>query len=143
MNMAKKQNSFSSTKRDRNGENVPAIAGVEINEIRMYSIEGKMYLPETDLPKLEYRLKAKNFIAERFTGMTDSYGIPIFEGDVIYQEYWLENMKLDMWHLSAGMKNWDVLLHDAVIRMGSQNMMIPMTEMVMLRCYVNGSRKRP
>ena len=56
MNMAKKQNSFSSTKRDRNGENVPAIAGVEINEIRMYSIEGKMYLPETDLPKLEYRL---------------------------------------------------------------------------------------
>lgn len=44
MNMAKKQNSFSSTKRDRNGENVPAIAGVEINEIRMYSIEGKMYL---------------------------------------------------------------------------------------------------
>ena len=38
MNMAKKQNSFSSTKRDRNGENVPAIAGVEINEIRMYSI---------------------------------------------------------------------------------------------------------
>ena len=25
MNMAKKQNSFSSTKRDRNGENVPAI----------------------------------------------------------------------------------------------------------------------
>ena len=72
MNMAKKQNSFSSTKGDRNGENVPAIAGVEINEIRMYSIEGKMYLPETDLPKLEYRLKAKNFIAERFTGMTDS-----------------------------------------------------------------------
>ena len=45
MNMAKKQNSFSSTKRDRNGENVPAIAGVEINEIRMYSIERKMYLP--------------------------------------------------------------------------------------------------
>ena len=38
----------------------------------MYSIERKMYLPETDLPKLEYRLKAKNFIAERFTGMTDS-----------------------------------------------------------------------
>ena len=36
MNMAKKQNSFSSTKRDRNGETVPAIAGVEINEIRMY-----------------------------------------------------------------------------------------------------------
>ena len=34
MNMAKKQNSFSSTKRDRNGETVPAIAGVEINEIR-------------------------------------------------------------------------------------------------------------
>lgn len=98
MNMAKKQNSFSSTKRDRNGETVPAIAGVEINEIRMYSIEGKMYLPETDLPKLEYRLKAKNFIAERFTGMTDSYGIPIFEGDVIYQEYWLENMKLDHSH---------------------------------------------
>ena len=30
MNMAKKQNSFSSTKRDRNGETVPAIAGVEI-----------------------------------------------------------------------------------------------------------------
>ena len=143
MNMAKKQNSFSSTKRDRNGENVPAIAGVEINEIRMYSIEGKMYLPETDLPKLEYRLKAKNFIAERFTGMTDSYGIPIFEGDVIYQEYWLENMKLDMWHFVCWMKNWDVLSHDAVIRMGSQNMMIPMTEMVMLRCYVNGSRKRP
>ena len=117
MNMAKKQNSFSSTKRDRNGENVPAIAGVEINEIRMYSIEGKMYLPETDLPKLEYRLKAKNFIAERFTGMTDSYGIPIFEGDVIYQEYWLENMKLDMWHFVC----WDEKLGCFIARCCNQD----------------------
>ena len=57
MNMAKKQNSFSSTKRDRNGETVPAIAGVEINEIRMYSIEGKMYLPETDLRNTGLRRK--------------------------------------------------------------------------------------
>ena len=117
MNMAKKQNSFSSTKRDRNGENVPAIAGVEINEIRMYSIERKMYLPETDLPKLEYRLKAKNFIAERFTGMTDSYGIPIFEGDVIYQEYWLENMKLDMWHFVC----WDEKLGCFIARCCNQD----------------------
>ena len=117
MNMAKKQNSFSSTKRDRNGETVPAIAGVEINEIRMYSIEGKMYLPETDLPKLEYRLKAKNFIAERFTGMTDSYGIPIFEGDVMYQEYWLENMKLDMWHFVC----WDEKLGCFIARCCNQD----------------------
>ena len=49
--------------------------------------------------------------------MTDSYGIPIFEGDVIYQEYWLENMKLDMWHFVC----WDEKLGCFIARCCNQD----------------------
>ena len=80
MNSKKKNTPVDSTKDIEEKK----IAGIEINAVRMYSPKMKYYLPEIEMPASEFRSGYQNYIAERFTGMTDHYGLPVFKGDVIY-----------------------------------------------------------
>lgn len=94
MNSKKKNTPVDSTKDIEEKK----IAGIEINAVRMYSPKMKYYLPEIEMPASEFRSGYQGYIAERFTGMTDHYGLPVFEGDVIYQTLWLGQVESESWH---------------------------------------------